>query len=319
MNEQPSPSMHAHELHVIGDDEARGFVDRLFGPAGEWKSPLIRYRLDSDFQADWKAEVGHWLKTAERLGFLDKVLHRVLTRAKNPPPQVVSPSKASNDPHHLVLGQDLAPAMAAHYLVGTGWSFEKWEPITGGAIDVDLSLHAPGGTRCQLQVKAPDQPGEFNGHRRENGEYDERVVGAIAKAAGQLLSDTTDVNLIVVSANRIWPLSGNPDCVVTDLFGTSVSHGSGTPIVLPRDQLGRFWSPGWRHIAGVVLLDYIRGSDAFMYGCTVLLNPVANHGASADWFPRARVCLLGGDKFHWERGEPGFAHGLPTGTILETE
>jgi hypothetical protein len=314
MTDTPSPSVHARELHTIDDHAARAFVDAVFGRPDEWRSLLIQYRLSSDFQADWKAEVGHWLKTAERLGFLEKVLARVLKRAKSPPPHVVSAAREANDPHHLVLAQELAPAMATHYFVGTGWAFEAWEPVTGGGVDVDVSLRAPGGTRVMLQVKAPDQPGDVVGHRLVGGEYNERVLIQITKAAGQLPVSTETPNLIVVSANRTWPLSGDPQCVVTELIGSTLQMGN--VVMLPRSRRGKFWTPEWRHIAGVVLLDYLRGIDEFKYACTILLNPFAEVGASAEWFPRARVCVLEGSTFRWVRGEPGDAHTLPDGTAL---
>jgi hypothetical protein len=38
----------------------------------------------------------------------------------------------------------------------------------------------------------------------------------------------------------------------------------------------------WSHTAGVVLLDYLRGLTEFRYPCTVLLNPVAEVGGSAE-------------------------------------
>ena len=317
MTDVPSPSLHAHELHAVSNDEARAFVDGVFGRSEEWRSLLIKYRLTSDFQADWKAEVGHWLKTAERLGFIESVLDRVLKRAKSPPPSATSSNKEANDPHHLVLAQELAPAMAAHYLTGTGWSFQAWEPITGGAVDVDVSLRAPDGTSALLQVKAPDRPGEVVGHQRVDGEYDEHVLGALTKAARQLPTSGDSANLIVVSANRTWPLSGQPQCVVSDLIGSTLQVGS--VVTLPRSRRGKFCTPEWKHVSGVVLLDYLRGVDEFKYPCTVLLNPAADAKASPDWFPRARVSVLEDTTFRWVRGEPGDAHTLPDGTVLVEE
>jgi hypothetical protein len=314
MTDVPSPSVHAYELHAVTDDEARAFVDGVFGPSEEWRSPLIRYRLTSDFQADWKTEVGHWLKSAERQGFLKKVLERVLKRAKSPPSGATTPNKEANDPHHLVLAQELAPAMAVHYLTGTGWSFEAWEPVTGGAVDVDFSLQAPDGMSVMLQVKAPDRPGEVVGHRLVDGENDEYVLRALSKAASQLPTSGDSANLIVVSANRTWSLSGQPQCVVTDLIGSTLQVGNA--VTLPRSRRGKFWTPDWKHVSGVVLLDYLRGVDEFKYPCTVLLNPAADVKALAEWFPRSRVCILEGSTFRWVRGEPGDADTLPDGTVL---
>jgi len=140
------------------------------------------------------------------------------------------------------------------------------------------------------------------------------VLSQITKAARQLPASSKDANFIVVSANRTWPLSGDPQCVVGDLIGSTLQIGS--VVTLPHARRGKFWTPEWKHIAAVVLLDYLRGLTEFKYPCTVLLNPVAEVQASAEWFPRARVCVLEGSHFRWVRGEPGDAHTLPSGTIL---
>jgi len=159
----------AKELHIVTDDEARSFVDDMLGRADEWCSPLISHRLTSKWQSDWKAEVGHWLKTAERHGFLPRLLRRV-GRAKSGPRGSATHSNDgssgqavpvcdANDPHHRILAHELAPAMTTHYLVGTGWAFVAWEPITGSKVDIDVELKAPDGTAVMLQVKAPDNLG----------------------------------------------------------------------------------------------------------------------------------------------------------------
>ena len=165
-----------------------------------------------------------------------------------------------------------------------------------------------------LQVKAPDQPGYVVGYRLVDGEFDGRVLSQVAKAAGQLPRSTDAANLIVVSANRTWRLSGDPRCVVVDLVGGTLQVGGA--ISLPRSNRGKFWTPEWKHVAGVVLLDYLASVDEFTYPCTVLFNPVADVKASADWFPRARVLELEGSTFRWVRGAPGIAHTIPDGTVL---
>ncbi|MCK6536213.1 MAG: hypothetical protein L6Q84_24875 [Polyangiaceae bacterium] len=310
--EAPSPSVTAEDLHVVSREEALAFVDALFGSPEEWRSPLIRYRLSSDFQSDWKEEVGNWLKTAERLSFLDPLLDRLIKRTKRGTRSVgVDP----NDRRHSELISELAPAMIAYYLSGTGWQFKAWEPITGGDVDVDLELEAPDGRQVHVQVKAPDQPGLVVNHRSVDGENDERVLAAVLKAAEQLPRPGTAVNLIAVCANRTWPLSGEPGFLVTELVGSTVQRGS--VVSLPRSRVGRFYSTDWAHIAGVVVLDYLRGVDVFKYPCTVLLNPQAARPASPDWFPRGRVCQFDGEAFRWIRGEPGDEHTLPDGTKLD--
>jgi hypothetical protein len=204
--------------------------------------------------------------------------------------------------------------MVVHYLTGTGWRFCRWEPITGGDVDVDVELVTSDGRTAYLQVKAPDQPGRVVGDRRKEGEYDERVVKAVAKAASQLPENGTEAKLIVVCANRTQPLSLHPGCLVTELIGSTLQLPSGT--VLPRSRLGKFFCSEWKHVSGVVMLDYLRGETRFEYPCTILLNPNADVQAKADWFPRGRVCKLDGSMFRWVRGEPGRYHTLPDATPI---
>jgi hypothetical protein len=302
-----SPTIDASALHRDDPTAALAFVDALLGDASEWSSPLINYRLSSDFQADWKEEVGHWLKTAERCGFLEQLRQRVIKRAKRGTTAVeVDP----NDKSHNVLVQELASAMVIHYLTGTGWTFQAWEPITGGSVDVDIQLGAPDGSAVYVQVKAPDLPGRVVG-----GEYDERIVAAVAKAAQQLPPSGSQVKLIAVCANKGFPISLHPPMsLIADLIGQTTC---GSPVTLPKSRLGKFWTSQWAHVAGVVLLDYGRGGDRFLYPCTVLLNPSLDIRGMADWFPHARVCTFDGSEFHWVRGAPGDLHGIPDGARFD--
>ena len=81
-------------------------------------------------------------------------------------------------------------------------------------------------------------------------------------------------------------------------------------------NLGRFFSPEWAHVSGVVLIDYAR-SDEFFYVSTVLLNPCASVQCDPAWFPRARVCVLDElEVFRWIGGEPGERWTLRDGTPL---
>ena len=50
-----SPTISASELHKVQNNVALAFVDQVLGNAEVWKSTLIKYRLTSDFQRDWKA------------------------------------------------------------------------------------------------------------------------------------------------------------------------------------------------------------------------------------------------------------------------
>lgn len=199
--EQPSPSARGPDLHRLPAHEALALVDRLLGPGEDWPSPLIAYRLTDDFQADWKVELGQWLRAAEEFGFVDRVLHEIAHHAKRASKKATTEIDA-NDPRHLKLHQQLAAARVVHYLTATGWSFSGYETETGGVIDIDCALVAPDGQVVEFQVKAPDQPGRVLGHRLVDGEYDDRVVGAVTKAGGQLRRAPTGPSMIAVCANR---------------------------------------------------------------------------------------------------------------------
>ena len=216
---------------------------------------------------------------------------------------------------NLVLSQLLAPAMFVHYLRRTGWKFDDWETITGGPVDVDMQLSAPDGTPVMFQVKSPDQPGRVVNHRIVDGEIDARVLAAVNKASAQLPNGGPEAKFIAVSANRRWPLSTDPRCLVTHLIGSTLTLESGVT-TLPQRYYGKFWQPDLRHVSGVVMVDYLRGTESFSYPCTVLLNPTADVPASEAWFPHGRVAVLEGNLFRWVRGGPGRYHTLPDGTRL---
>ncbi len=277
-------------------------------------SPLLTFRLGDESQADWKEEVGHYLRTAERHGYLERLSHDALAEARrrHGSTNVTAPPHA-NEKAHLKLRQALAPAMLAHYLLGTGWGFLEWEP-KNVAGDIDLRLSAPGGAPVAIQAKAPDQPGGRGGGRVIDGEHDDRVVAALEKATRQLPKVPTGPQLVSLSAQRLWSLATNPECVTTAVYGTSVGFGDGQ-VYLPREKLGRF--PAWPHVSGVVLLDYVRSPETLAYACTVLLNPWCRPelACAAEWFPHARVCHLIGDRITWIGGAPDRAF-LPEGTRL---
>jgi hypothetical protein len=283
----------------------------LLGAAKEWRSPLIRYRLASGWQADWKEEVGHWLDTAERHGFLDPLRYRIVTRAKQD--LDTGPDVDPNDALHKVLLAELAEAMVTHYLTGTGWLFSRWqEPRFPGA-DVDVALRPPFADEAFVQVKVPDWPGRVVGGRVVDGERDEHVVASAEKAARQLPKARPEVNLVALCPNRS-PQSTPWACLVAHLYGATMG---GREVTLSTANLGRFWSPEWKHVAGVVVLELLRPiSGELRYSCVVLLNPVSDVRASVDWFPHAHVCVLEGDRFRWARGEPGLPRWLPDGTRL---
>lgn len=309
--ELPSPSVDVRDLHSITPAEAMALVDQHLGSPASWPSALLAYRLQSEWQADWKVEVGNWLHTAKSHGFLDAILRQIEgERGRRGEPTVIK----GNDKHHLKLHQYLAPALACHYFTRTGWSFVGFETETGGKIDVDLALDAPDGSLVEFQVKAPDQPGEVNGGRIHDGEYDERIVAALDKAAAQLPLPARSVGMVFIHAQRGMLLVGDCGCLVHHLIGTTSGAYGVDGVFLQREDRGKFFSNDWEHVAGVVAVDLVRGLDRASYACTVLLNPQATHPAHADWFPRGRVAVLDGDRFQWIRGEPGDLHTLPSGT-----
>jgi hypothetical protein len=124
-----------------------------------------------------------WIATAQAFGYAEPLLKRAADRSMK---ARASSNVDANDKTHLVLRQEMAPAMVAHYLIGTGWGFGAWDPGGGAAEDVDLVLRAPDGSTASLQVKAPDQPGNVAGRQRVDGEYDERVLIATDKAGARL-------------------------------------------------------------------------------------------------------------------------------------
>jgi hypothetical protein len=315
-----SPTIEASSLHKVAREDALAFVDSKLGEASSWPSPLIQYRLSADFQSVWKEELGHWLKTAERLGFLDRVLHEIEHQAKKRSKKDTGEVRA-NDERHLKLHQHLAAARLAYYLTGTGWEFKAYEPESGGAIDIDLSLAAPGEQAVDFQVKAPDQPGERAAGRVVDGEHDKRIIEAIDHAVKQLRRPPSGPALIGISANRTWPFAWDPTAAVVHLVGSTHGYDDGSTSLEPENR-GLFFSDGWKHASGVMFLDFAVGrgfddlEDRVLYPCTVLLNPLAICRASAAWFPHARVSYLDGQIFRWANGAPQNGNTLPEGTML---
>ncbi|HEX2880958.1 MAG TPA: hypothetical protein VHO25_15610 [Polyangiaceae bacterium] len=320
--ERPSLSVHGHELHRITEAEALTLVDETLGSPEDWAaSALLQYRLSADFQADWKAEVGHWLHAAKAYGFLDQMIRPIMGERKR---NYINQVRNLHDRRHLKLHQHLASAMFCHYFAGLGWSFAGWETETGGSIDIDLALKSPSEALIELQIKAPDQPGI-----RENGKYvggnsDSRVIKTLEHGVEQLPRPARSVAMVGLFAQRDFELSATPLCLISHLYGSTVQVEAGD-VLLAQEYFGHFMTGQWNHVAGVVALDISRRSDlrwdkekvAFIdsltYPCTVLLNPKADRPADPEWFPRARVLALEGDTFRWIHGEPR-NHTIPTGT-----
>jgi hypothetical protein len=282
----------------------------------------VAYRLSADFQTDWKTEIGHWLHAAKQNGFLERMLAPVLGERDR---RSVNRERTSGDRRHLKLHQGLVAALFCHYFTGLGWQFAGWETETGGAIDIDLALRSPSDELTELQLKVPDQPGDLEDGQYRGGNLDQRVVAAFGGAVEQLPKPSRSIAMVGVFAQRNFSLAGNPRCLVRHLFGQCRPQDGES--VLTQEAFGAFMSGSLNHIAGVIILDMLRGAnlvqdgdqvdlvDRVTYPCTVLLNPNAERAAQVEWFPKARVLTLQGDRFEWVRGEPWEPiHGLPSGT-----
>ncbi|QQR91032.1 MAG: hypothetical protein IPJ88_04685 [Myxococcales bacterium] len=172
--------VHVNDIADIREREAVKFAQETLGQ--DWHSSLVTYRLESEFQRDWLAEVGRWLHFASQNGFLDEVLKpiginfRRLNGSSQQPPN-------PNDLAHLNLQSRLAEAQTAYVLCKTGWQFGEYEPTTCAQnTDADLRLKNAYGESFFLQVKAPDQPGKVVNHKIVEGEYDDRIITALDKA-----------------------------------------------------------------------------------------------------------------------------------------
>ncbi|HET6284268.1 MAG TPA: hypothetical protein VFH73_25150 [Polyangia bacterium] len=263
-------------------EEALSFATEILGEPSAWSSSIVGYRLASEFQADWKLEVGCWLLLARDLGFLPALrakIRRATTRIGS------APVGGPNDKAHLVLNQELAPAMVIYYFVSLGWTFDGWEPDVQNG-DVDVRLRSPDTRIVDLQVKAPDQPGSVAAHRRVDGEFDERVLTAVDNALDQLDGTPGPCRLVVVSPQRTWSMDGN----------VLLHH------LLSDDRLAK--RPA---VSGVADLHLLRGLDQTLYRFTVILNPWCNASASlpVSAFPHARVYRTIEGVSEWVPEAPG--------------
>ena len=299
------------------DQDACAFVDSLCG-VRDWKSALTSYRLQAEFQADWKAEVGHWLLFAQRSGFLPEVEHLLFTRAvPYVAPALPNGKPDPNDKGHAILVQILAEVEVAYYLRQTGWSFVEWQPKLRGS-DIDVRMKTPSGHLVDLQVKASDRPGHVHGHQRSDGEIDEHVQKGMEKALGQIAFAPGPARMIVATPQRTWPMSRAANPIASQMIGSTIGFGGGRVILNERSR-GLFASELGKKISAAMILDLIRGLEDKHYGCTIFLNPWAESQVlgEAD-FPAAAVCELSGERFGW-RGSPGQCYVVPSGTRYVTD
>ncbi len=294
-------------LHLVPNDEAIRIFEEVIGSGGTWASPLMQYRTTSDFQADWKIEVGNWLERGRRLGYLDHLRRNVIAQQ-----QAVGQRDAGDQVHRNVT-QQLAQAMATHYLVGTGWAFHAWEPMvaesrrSGIRADVDLQLMASG-VLVDFQVKASGTLG------LHDNQVDLHIQQGVRNASDQLPLPAMRPSLIVMSAQRGYWLSADIGAIEAFVGGTT-QYPDDT-VLLHDDSRGEFQA--WPHISGIVVLDHRRSVDGTDYGCVLVQNPWASHPVDPAWFPRAR-CLCHSDGiFTWLRGHPS-ATTFPPGTACFAE
>lgn len=296
-------AINAETLHVLPDADAIRLFDEVLGRGTAWQSELMQYRTTSDFQADWKVEVGNWLARARLLGFLDEVLRNVV------PQQQLPGSRDADDPAHRNVHQQLAQAMVVHYFVGTGWSLHAYEPqltearASGTRADVDLQFVVPTGEIVDLQVKASGSLGiPLN-------TVDQHIQGGVRKAASQLPTSAVRPAFICMLAQRDWPLSAEIPAV-TKFVGSTAGYPDGT-VLLHDEKRGEFAS--WPHVSGIIVLDHRRSIDFSDYSCVVIENPWAIRRLDPAWFPHARVLVCRAGTFDWLRGVP-YASAFPPGT-----
>jgi hypothetical protein len=283
-------SVDAAAIRRYSPGDALAFSSEILGDPEVWSSSLIGYRLGSGFQADWKLEVGCWLLQARDLGFLPALrakIRRAATRLGS------RPVGGPNDKAHLVLNQELAPAMAIYYFVSLGWKYEAWEPDVDGG-DVDVRLRAPDGRVVDVQVKAPDQPGSVSFYRRVEGEFDDRVLSAIDHALEQLDDTPGPYRLAVISPQRTWSIGGTT--LVRHLLGDRPDPLAPTGAFAKR--VG---------ITGVADVHLVRGLEETLYRCTVILNPWCDASAQlpVTAFPCARVHKRSNGVSDWTPEAPG--------------
>ena len=308
-NVESRVSVDAEELRTCSSAEALAFVDRVFGDATLWPTSLIAQRLAASFHEDWKAEVGCWLMVAEELGFLAALMKRC-ERAWNEAQDLTV--AGPNDSAHRILWSELAPAMATYYFTRLGWRFVAWEPKVSKG-DVDVRLRCPQGILTDIQVKAPDQPGQVVGGQIVDGEYDSRVLAQVDKAFAQLVSAPSQQRVAVLSPQRTWPVAA--ETYSSHLFGKTVA--TDRQVVLLKKDRGAFATSSGRGTGAVVDLSLLRGVDDTLYRSTVFINPWADTGRSPTRaaFPKARVCDMVDGKFVWHPEPPQHSFSLPNGTV----
>jgi hypothetical protein len=302
-------SIDSQALRRYTSVDALRAVDEILGPPEVWAPSLIEFRLTSDSQADWKREVGCWLLTAQEYGFLDHLQNRLgRARREAAHPEVTGP----NDSAHRILAQELAGAMVTYYFTTLGWKFVSWEPPLPGG-DIDVRLLSPKGTLADVQVKAPDQPGDVANGQRVGGEDDAVVLRNIDKGLRQLSPAPGPIRMVVVSPQRTFLIDA--DVLAVHLLGKPRSVGE-SHWGIAHDGTGAFEGESGAVVSAVVDLSLLRGMGETLYRCTVIGNPWAPPSGqiAPEAFPHARVLSLDRDKFIWSPEEPDRCFDFRSGT-----
>ncbi|MDP9034649.1 MAG: hypothetical protein M3O50_07555 [Myxococcota bacterium] len=223
---EKSPSPERNELHDIDDAAACALVDEMLGAAHEWRSPIIKYRFTSDFQAHWKAEIGHWVNTARVHGYESRLVERTRARA-NDARRRIPDDVTTADLLYRVILEELHPAMVAHYLLKTGWGFRAWDTPDGAGGDVDLAVTSPDGVPVDIQIKVPGS---------------ENPIAALEKGARQLLATENRALIFVCSRDPVF-VSCEPGEFLVGLLGNTVGEHGVVTLTERRAGLGRWNGP----------------------------------------------------------------------------
>jgi hypothetical protein len=156
-----------------------------------------------------------------------------------------------------------------------------------------------------MQVKAS---GTLGVHDHE---ADQQIRIGVTHAISQLPDPALGPALVVIGAQRDWPLSG--DTYVLESFIGSTCGYPDHRVLLHEDAYGPLKAGD--HVSGIVILDYRRGLEDFDYGCSVLMNPWAYYPLDPAWFPHSRVLACADGVFSWLRGTPSATH-FPSGTTF---
>jgi hypothetical protein len=337
-DDEPIISIEAELLRHVSVDDALEAFRQFVGAATSWNSALMKRRIENDGDIDWRIEVGQWILRARQHGLEDFIQGRLngsralTVTSIDPNDQAHSNFLAEMAPAMLVHylsafswsllnwegpqqpNEDIDVEMKSP--TGASVAFQvkstdkpgRWlgyKVLPSGELDDKLSFE-DGSTSAMIG-------------RIVVGESDDWVRAAMTKAAKQLPNPARQPSMIALCSQRRWPLGSTPDVIERVALGQTFSDPERMPepfldlAMLAAEQAasasrgeeprlfpGLFNGP-WKHLGGILTLDYRRGWDRFDYMCTVILNPWCETAARCDpsWFPRARVLVLDGDRFKW--------------------